>query len=85
MHEKDIHPESRLVAFVDRAADFVVIVNSTLKTQEMYEHEGVIYPCMYIETSSVSHPFYAGQKVLLKTSSIDKFYVRQKKAQKLSK
>lgn len=83
--KKDIHPESRLVAFVDRAANFVVIVNSTLKTQETYEHEGVTYPCMYIETSSASHPFYTGQKVLLKTSSIDKFYARQKKAQEMAK
>lgn len=80
-----IHPESRLVAFVDRAANFVVVVNSTLKTTETYEYNGTTYPCYYIETSSASHPFYTGQKVLLKTSSIDKFYARQKKTESLSK
>lgn len=80
-----IHPESRPVAFVDRAANFVVVVNSTLKTNDTYEHEGKTYPCFYIETSSASHPFYTGQKVLLKTSSIDKFYARQKKAEEMKK
>lgn len=80
-----IHPESRPVAFVDRAANFVVVVNSTLDSKETYEHEGKTYPCFYIETSSASHPFYTGQKVLLKTSSIDKFYARQKKAEEMKK
>lgn len=80
-----IHPESRPVAFVDRAADFVVVVNSTLKTNDTYEYNGTTYPCFFIETSSASHPFYTGQKVLLKTSSIDKFYARQKKTESLAK
>lgn len=38
-----------------------------------------------VETCSECHPFYTGKKVLLKTSSIDKFYARQKKAEQLSK
>lgn len=82
-----IHPESREVVFVDRSVNpaFVVKVQSTVKTTETYEYEGKTYPCMYVETSSASHPFYTGQKVLLKTSSIDKFYARQKKTQEIAK
>lgn len=58
---------------------------STLNPVDRYEFEGKEYPCVFVETSSASHPFYTGQKVLLKTSSIDKFYARQKKSQELSK
>lgn len=83
--KKGIHPESREVLFVDRSANFVVKVNSTLKPTDTYEFEGKTYPAMFVETSSASHPFYTGQKVLLKTSSIDKFYARQKKTENLSK
>lgn len=82
---KDIHPESHEILFVDRAANFVMKTKSTLKPKDTYEHEGKTYPAMFVETSSASHPFYTGQKVLLKTSSIDKFYARQKKAQEMWK
>lgn len=80
-----IHPESREILFVDRAANFVLKTMSTLQPKDTYEFEGKTYPCMFIETSSASHPFYTGQKVLLKTSSIDKFYARQKKAEEMKK
>lgn len=80
-----IHPESREILFVDRAANYVLKTRSTLKPTDTYEYEGKEYPCVFVETSSASHPFYTGQKVLLKTSSIDKFYARQKKTQEISK
>lgn len=83
--KKGIHPETYEILFVDRSADFVLKTRSTLKPNDTYEYEGKIYPAMFIETSSASHPFYTGQKILLKTSSIDKFYARQKKTQEISK
>ena len=83
--KKGIHPESHEILFVDRSANFVLKTRSTLKPTDTYEYEGKTYPVMFIETSSASHPFYTGQKVLLKTSSIDKFYARQKKTESLSK
>ena len=82
---KGIHPESHEILFVDRSANFVSKTRSTLQPKDTYEYEGKEYPVMFVETSSASHPFYTGQKVLLKTSSIDKFYARQKKTENLSK
>jgi large subunit ribosomal protein L31 len=38
-----------------------------------------------VETCSKCHPFYTGKKTLLKTSSVDKFYARQKKSEDLKK
>jgi large subunit ribosomal protein L31 len=38
-----------------------------------------------VETCSKCHPFYTGKKTLLKTSSVDKFYARQKKTETLQK
>ncbi|MBS9783817.1 type B 50S ribosomal protein L31 [Candidatus Gracilibacteria bacterium] len=80
-----IHPEVQDVLFIDRSADFYLLTKSTLKPAETAEYEGKTYPCVYIETSSASHPFYTGKKTLLKTSSLDKFYARQKKSEELAK
>mgnify|MGYP005668437807 CR=1 FL=1 len=81
----DIHPESRKVAFVESWAGNVFIVDSTVKTENTYTHEGVEYPSVFIEVSSKSHPFYTGEKRILKTGAVDKFYARQKKMEELAK
>lgn len=38
-----------------------------------------------VESCSKCHPFYTGEKRILKTSSVDKFYARQKKSEELKK
>lgn len=38
-----------------------------------------------VETCSMCHPYYTGKKTLLKTSSVDKFYARQKKTDSIGK
>lgn len=83
--KKNIHPESREILFVDRSANYVLKTRSTLKPEDTYEYEGKTYPCVFVETSSASHPFYTGKKTLLKTSSVDKFYARQEKTKAMSK
>jgi large subunit ribosomal protein L31 len=83
--KQGIHPESRDVIFVDRAADYTLIAISTVATKETFEHEGTEYPCVFIELSSASHPFYTGEQRLLKTGAIDKFYARQKKMDEMKK
>ena len=81
--KQGIHPESRKVAFVERASGFTLIANATVKTTDTHTHEGVEYPCVYIEISSASHPHYTGEKRILKTGTVDKFYARQKKMEEL--
>jgi large subunit ribosomal protein L31 len=80
-----IHPESREVVFVDRGANYVLKTLSTVNTTETYEHEGKEYPCVFIELSSASHPYYTGEQRILKTGAVDKFYARQKKMEELRK
>ena len=36
-----------------------------------------------VESCMKCHPFYTGEKRILKTSSVDKFYARQKKSQEI--
>ncbi|MDQ1344415.1 MAG: large subunit ribosomal protein [Patescibacteria group bacterium] len=38
-----------------------------------------------VESCAKCHPFYTGEKRILKTSSVDKFYARQKKSEDLKK
>jgi large subunit ribosomal protein L31 len=81
--KQGIHPESRKVAFVEQAIGYVLIVNSTIKTTGTYTYEGVEYPSVFIEISSKSHPHYTGEKRILKTGAVDKFYARQKKMEEI--
>ena len=83
--KKDIHPKSRKVAFVESWAGNVFIAYSTIQTENTYTHEGVEYPSMFIEISSKTHPHYTGEKRILKTGAVDKFYARQKKMEELAK
>ena len=83
--KEGIHPESRPVAFVESWAGNVFVVNSTVKTKETYTHEWVEYPSVFIEVSSKTHPHYTGEKRILKTGAVDKFYARQKKMEEMAK
>lgn len=83
--KKDIHPKSRKVAFVESWAGNVFIAESTLQTENTYTHEWVEYPSMFVEISSKTHPFYTGEKRILKTGAVDKFYARQKKMEEMAK
>ena len=80
-----IHPESREVVFVDRAAEYVLKTISTVATTETYEYEGKEFPCVFVELTSASHPYYTGEQRILKTGAVDKFYARQKKMEEMKK
>ena len=56
-----------------------------MKTDTTYTHEGTEYPSVFIEVSSKTHPFYTGEKRILKTGAVDKFYARQKKMEEMQK
>jgi large subunit ribosomal protein L31 len=69
--KKDIHPLFKAVKVVCSCGNTFETM-STVKDAEIR-----------VETCSVCHPFYTGKKTLLKTSSVDKFYARQKKTESL--
>ena len=75
--KEGIHPEYRNVAFKDIGADQVFIVRSTVQTRDKTTIDGVEYPLVNLDISSVSHPFYTGkQKVLDVGGRVDKFRKR---------
>ena len=71
--QKDIHPNFKTVKVICSCGN-TFETKSTVKDGEIR-----------VETCSQCHPFYTGKKTLLKTSSMDKFYARQKKSEALGK
>ncbi len=73
--KKDIHPEFREVVFKDVSSDFTLLTKSTVKAKETINLDGKEYPCVKVEISSASHPFFTGQQRLLDTEGrAEKFY-----------
>ena len=73
----DIHPHYRTVVFHDTSANEYFKVGSTIKTDREIELEGVTYPYVTIDVSSVSHPYYTGkQKVVGNEGSAARFQQR---------
>lgn len=68
-----IHPESHEVAVVCSCGN-TFKANSTVKEDEIR-----------VEICSNCHPFYTGEKRILKTGAVDKFYARQKKMEEMQK
>ena len=76
--KKEIHPENqRKVIFVDDTSGAQFLVDSTVKTSETGKWEdGQEYPLFHIEISSASHPFYTGEKRIVRTGAVDRFNAR---------
>lgn len=68
-----IHPESHEVNVVCSCGNSFK-TNSTVKDDEIR-----------VEICSNCHPHYTGEKRILKTGAVDKFYARQKKMEELQK
>ena len=68
-----IHPQTRMVKYTCSCGNVVEVI-STLKDE-----------VSRIEICSKCHPFYTGERKILKTWSVDKFYARQAKTKELSK
>jgi large subunit ribosomal protein L31 len=71
--KKDIHPEWKKIKVICSCGN-TFETGSTIKGDEIR-----------VETCQKCHPFYTGKKTLLKTSTMDKFYARQKKTEALGK
>jgi len=71
--KKGIHPDFKTVKVICSCGN-TFDTKSAVKDSEIR-----------VETCSACHPFYTGKKTLLKTSSVDKFYARQKKTESIAK
>ncbi len=74
--KKGIHPEAyRFVVFKDMSNGHSFLTRSGAPTKETITWEdGKEYPLVKLEISSMSHPFYTGQNMLVDTAGrIDKF------------
>ena len=72
--KQGIHPEYREVVFFDAGANFKLLTRSTIGSKETIEHEGKEYPCVRVDISSASHPFYTGQmKHIDSAGRVEKF------------
>ena len=66
--KKGIHPENyRPVVFKDMSNGDMFLSRSTCATKDTVEFEGETYPCVKLEISSSSHPFYTGKSKLVDT------------------
>ncbi|GAB76840.1 large subunit ribosomal protein L31 [Austwickia chelonae] len=64
-----IHPEYRPVVFRDAAAGYAFLTRSTATPRETIEWEdGNTYPCVNVDVSSASHPFYTGKQKIVDTA-----------------
>jgi len=73
--KKGIHPEYRLVIFLDAGANYGFLTRSTVKTKEtMVWEDGKEYPMVRLDVSSASHPFFTGKmKFVDATGRVEKF------------
>ena len=76
--KSDIHPEYRLVVFMDQSADTSFLTRSTIATSETIQWEdGNEYPLAKVEISSASHPFFTGQQRIIDTQGrVERFRKR---------
>jgi len=82
----DIHPNYRPVVFMDASADFKILTQSTVETEETTEWEdGNTYPLYKVEISSASHPFYTGtMKIIDSAGRVERFEKRYGRRRKNS-
>ena len=81
--KKDIHPDYRQVVFMDTTTGYQFLSGSTKHSNETVEFEGETYPCVKLEISSSSHPFYTGKSKLVDTAGrVDKFMSRYNRIKK---
>ncbi len=80
--KKEIHPNYRHIVIKDASSDFEFLTRSTAKTNEKTKwKDGKEYPCITVETTSASHPFFTGKTKAVDTAGrIEKFKRKYEKA-----
>jgi large subunit ribosomal protein L31 len=70
----DIHPEYRFVVFRDVSNNFQFLTRTCAEARGTVVFEGQEYPCINIDISGTSHPFYTGTQKLMDTEGrVDRF------------
>lgn len=83
MSNNTLHPQDyRPVVFMDEAAKFSFLTQSTTKSDETIKWEdGKEYPLIKIQISSASHPFFTGEEKIIDVEGrVDRFKARAEKA-----
>jgi len=70
---KDIHPKFSKTTVITCSCGNTFTTGSTITDE------------IKVESCNKCHPFYTGEKRILKTSSIDKFYARKEKTETITK
>jgi large subunit ribosomal protein L31 len=69
-----IHPEYRFVVFRDVSNNTSFLTRTCAAASDKVVFEGTEYPCINIDISATSHPFYTGTQKLLDTEGrVDRF------------
>lgn len=80
--KQDIHPDYRLVVFLDTLSGTSFLTRSTIKTEDTTTFEGNEYPLAKVEISASSHPFFTGTMQIVDTAGrverFEKRYGRRK-------
>ncbi|WP_108624246.1 type B 50S ribosomal protein L31 [Candidatus Similichlamydia epinepheli] len=77
-----LHPEYRMVAFVDTCTGVQYLCGTTWKgkNDKTCMIDGVEYPLCEVSISSSSHPLFTGQKYVDTEGRISKFNKRYRKS-----
>lgn len=80
--KKDLHPNYRHIVIKDASSGWAFLTRSTANTNETTKWEdGKEYPCITVETTSASHPFFTGKTKAVDTAGrIEKFKRKYEKA-----
>jgi len=78
--KEGIHPEYRSVVFEDVSNGTQFLTRSCVNTSETTMYNGEELPCLKVEISSASHPFYTGSQKFVDTEGrIERFRKRYEK------
>lgn len=75
--KQNIHPDYNTVVYRDKSANAMFLTRSTKTSDKTVMFEGQEYPVIDVEVSSLSHPFYTGEKRILDSDgAVERFNKR---------
>ena len=80
--KKETHPEYRFVVFEDASAEYRFLTRTTMNpdpSKSTVWEDGETYPCVQLDISNASHPFFTGQmKIIDSAGRVERFNERFK-------